>query len=139
MRRRRDNENGRQDEMSIMVAEHEIPLMVAAYQAGISGLDPEKILAAAVKMQSSLPQNTPGGGRVGNENIEAYLKYGYVPADGPLHERTSDTEEYAYDDWTVGQLALALGHKELAETFLTFAELAKRLRYQNRLCPPARG
>jgi predicted alpha-1,2-mannosidase len=104
--------------LSIMVAEHEIPLMVAAFQAGISGLDSEKILEAAVKMQTSLPRNTPGGGRVGNENLEAYLKYGYVPADGPLHDRTSDTEEYSYDDWTVGQLALALGHKDVAETFL---------------------
>ena len=104
--------------LSIMVAEHEIPLMVAACQAGISGLDKEKVLAASVKMQTSPPQYTPGGGRVGNENLEAYLKYGYVPADGPLHDRTSDTEEYAYDDWTVGQLALALGHKDVAETFL---------------------
>jgi predicted alpha-1,2-mannosidase len=104
--------------LSIMVAEHEIPLVVAACQAGISGLDKEKVLAASVKMQTCPPQNTPGGGRVGNENLEAYLKYGYVPADGPLHDRTSDTEEYAYDDWTVGQLALALGHEEVAEIFL---------------------
>ncbi len=104
--------------LSIMVAEHEIPLVVAACQAGITGLDPERILAAAVKMQTSLPQNTPGGGRVGNEDLEAYLKYGYVPADGPLQGRASDTEEYSYDDWTVGQLALALGRKDVAETFL---------------------
>lgn len=104
--------------LSIMAAEHEIPLMVAACQAGIPGLDKEKVLAAAVKMQTSPPRSTPGGGRVGNEDIEAYLKYGYVPADGPLQGRISNTEEYAYDDWTVGQLALALGHKDVAETFL---------------------
>ena len=103
---------------SIMVGEHEIPQMVAAYQAGIKGLDAKKTLAAAVKMQTSLPQDTPGGGRVGNENIKAYLKYGYVPADGPLKGKTSDTEEYAYDDWTVGQLALALGRKDIADEFL---------------------
>jgi len=70
--------------IDVMVAEHEIPLMVAAYQSGITNLDAEKILAACVKMQTSLPQNTPGGGRVGNESLESYLKYGYIVADGPL-------------------------------------------------------
>ena len=70
--------------LSIMAAEHEIPLLVAAYQSGIKGLDAEKILAASVKMQTSPSQDTPGGGRVGNEDLEGYLKYGYVPADGPL-------------------------------------------------------
>jgi predicted alpha-1,2-mannosidase len=104
--------------ISVMVAEHEIPLMVAAYQSGITGLEPEKILAAAVKMQTSLPQSTPNGGKVGNENLAGYLKYGFVPVDGPLRGHPSNTFEYAYDDWTVAQLALALGHENLAETFL---------------------
>lgn len=108
--------------MKLIVSEMEWPLstrlMVAACQAGIKGLDGEKVLAAAVKMQTTLPQDTPRGGRVGNENLEAYLKYGYVPADGPLKGRTSTTFEYAYDDWTVAQLAQALGHQDLAKKFL---------------------
>jgi predicted alpha-1,2-mannosidase len=108
--------------ISVMVAEHEIPLMVAACQAGISGLDPEEILAAAVKMQTSMPRSTPGGGKVGNENLAGYLKYGYVPVDGPLKGHPSNTFEYAYDDWTVAQLALALGHNELAMRFFERAQ-----------------
>ena len=104
--------------ISVMVAEHEIPLMVAAYQAGIGHLNPEEILAAAVKMQTSMPCSTPGGGKVGNENLAGYLKYGYVPEDGPFKGHPSNTFEYAYDDWTVAQLALALGHQDLAMKFL---------------------
>ncbi|HTV41628.1 MAG TPA: GH92 family glycosyl hydrolase [Candidatus Sulfotelmatobacter sp.] len=104
--------------ISVMVAEHEIPLMVAAYQSGISGLKPKEILAAAVKMQTSMPQKTPNGGKVGNNYLAGYLKYGYVPADGPLKGYASDTFEYAYDDWTVAQLALALGDEDVANHFL---------------------
>ncbi len=104
--------------LSIMAAEHEIPLVVAARQAGIPGLDAEKILAAAVKMQRTSSQETPGGGRVGNEDLAGYLKYGYVPADGPLKGQTSNTEEYSYDDWAVAQLAQALGRRDIAAEFL---------------------
>ena len=117
----------------VMVAEHEIPLMVAAYQHGLN-VDGEKILAASVKMQTTLPRNDlPAGGAAGNENLENYLKYGYVAVDGPggpaggygpgggngwKTPNTSNTEEYAYDDWCVAQLALALGHEDTAKTFL---------------------
>jgi predicted alpha-1,2-mannosidase len=104
--------------ISVMVAEHEIPLMVAAYQSGLTNLDADKILAAAVKMQTTLPRATPGGGHAGNENLAGYMRYGYVPANGPMKGRTSNTYEYAYDDWTVAQLALALGQKDLAAQFL---------------------
>lgn len=103
--------------ISVMVAEHEIPLMVAAWQGGLTNLDGEKILAAAVKMQTTLPQKI-GTGRAGNENLKGYVKYNYVPSDGPDKGRVSNTYEYAYDDWCVAQLALALGHNDIAEKFL---------------------
>ena len=114
--------------ISVMVAEHEIPLMVAACQHGVKGVDRNKVLEAAVKMQTTLPQLYPHGGAVGNENLENYLKYGYVAEDGPVVKGPvkgewrkawcSNTYEYAYDDWCVAQLALALGRKDLAEQFL---------------------
>ncbi|HEX4121855.1 MAG TPA: GH92 family glycosyl hydrolase, partial [Verrucomicrobiae bacterium] len=104
--------------IDVMASEHEIALLVAAYQAGLKGSDSAKILDACVKMQTSLPQKTPGGGRIGNASLKGYLQYGYVPADGPLKGKTSDTFEYAYDDWCVAQLARALGHKDLVDTFL---------------------
>ena len=109
--------------ISIMVAEHEIALLVAASQHGVKGLDRAKILEAIVKMQTATPQQLPGGGRAGNENLGNYLKHGYVAPDGAQPGDwkgpwCSNTHEYSYDDWCVAQLALALGRKDLAETFL---------------------
>jgi predicted alpha-1,2-mannosidase len=113
----------------VMVAEHEIALLVAAYQHGVKGVNGEKALAAAVKMQTALPQLFGTNGAVGNENLENYLKYGYVADDGPVvigmeggKAWTSNTLEYAYDDWCVAQLARALGRKDVAETFLKRSE-----------------
>ena len=78
-------------------------------------------------MQTTPPEHYPGGGAVGNANLENYLKYGYVAEDGPIgpggkaewgRAWTSNTYEYSYDDWCVAQLALALGRKDIAAEFL---------------------
>lgn len=55
-------------------------------------------------------QTTPArkvfNGFAGNRDLEHYLKYKYVPSD---LGRCSNTMEYSFDDWTVGQFAKALG------------------------------
>ncbi|UIR57685.1 GH92 family glycosyl hydrolase [Sphingobacterium sp. SRCM116780] len=89
----------------VMVAEHEIPLIVSAYQMGIRDFDSEKAFEAANKMQTT-PAQPVAGGFAGNRDLKAYLKYGYVPTD---KGRFSNTLEYAYDDWTVSQFAKSLG------------------------------
>jgi predicted alpha-1,2-mannosidase len=113
--------------VSIMVAEHEIALLVAAYQHGVKGIDKEKILESIVKMQTTMPMKQPGGGWAGNENLGNYLKHRYVAMDGKQPGDwkgtwSSNTYEYAYDDWCVAQMAKALGKKELTETFLKRSE-----------------
>lgn len=110
----------------VMVAEHEIPLLVAAHQHGIKGLDANKILAASLKMQTSLPQKLSSGGAVGNEHLANYLQHGYVAIDGPAPSELakwrrpicSNTFEYAYDDWCVAEMARSLGRRDVADTFL---------------------
>ena len=97
----------------VMVAEHEIPLLVGAYQMGVKGFDPEKVLQAAVKMQTT-PGRKVFKGFAGNRDLAAYMKYHYVPYD---LGRFSNTMEYSFDDWTVGQLALALGHEDIYKRF----------------------
>lgn len=97
----------------VMVAEHEIPLLVSAWQMGIRNFDGERVFEAAKKMQTSLPQRV-GNGLAGNRDLAAYLKYQYVPAD---KGRFSNSLEYAYDDWTVSQLAKSLGKEEEYKVF----------------------
>src|SRR5690606_11750474 len=89
----------------VMVAEHEIPLLVSAYQMGIRDVDAEKVFAAVKKMQTTLPERV-GDGLAGNRDLAAYLEHNFVPGD---KGRFSNTLEYAYDDWSVAQLAKALG------------------------------
>jgi len=92
--------------LPVMVAEHEIPLIVSAYQMGIRDFDEQKAFAAAYKMQTTPAQKVGSAGFAGNEDLEAYLKYKYVPYD---KGRFSNTLEYAYDDWTLAQFAKSLG------------------------------
>ncbi|WP_208112363.1 GH92 family glycosyl hydrolase [Pedobacter metabolipauper] len=97
----------------VMVAEHEIPLIVGAYQMGIRDFDAEKALEAVHKMQTT-PAQKVGLGFAGNRDLESYMKYKFVPYD---KGRFSNTLEYAYDDWTVSQFAKSLGNKTIADEF----------------------
>ncbi|MEG0560611.1 MAG: GH92 family glycosyl hydrolase [Muribaculaceae bacterium] len=97
----------------VMVAEHEIPLMVSAYQMGIRDYDCEKAFDAMKKMQTT-PATQVAGGFAGNRDLVSYMKYHYVPIE---EGRFSNTLEYSYDDWTVGQMAKALGKYDEYNTF----------------------
>ena len=89
----------------VMVAEHEIPLIVGAYQMGIRDYNVEKAFEAVKKMQIT-PAREVGGGFAGNRDLVPYLKYKYIPYD---KGRFSNTLEYSFDDWTVSQFAKSLG------------------------------
>ncbi|HEY9341653.1 MAG TPA: GH92 family glycosyl hydrolase [Hanamia sp.] len=97
----------------VMVGEHEIPQMVSAYQMGIRNFDVNKVLEAAVKMQTT-PAQKVHSGFAGNRDLVEYEKHKYVPSD---KGRFSNTMEYSYDDWTVGQLAKTLGKTDLYHKF----------------------
>lgn len=97
----------------VMVGEHEIPLIVSAWQMGIRDFDAHKALEAAVKMQTT-PARKVYKGFAGNRDIVTYMQHKYVPYD---KGRFSNTMEYSFDDWTVGQLARSLGDEETYRTF----------------------
>ncbi|MCC6286495.1 MAG: GH92 family glycosyl hydrolase [Chitinophagaceae bacterium] len=97
----------------VMVAEHEIPLMVSAWQMGIKDFDAHKVLSAAVKMQTT-PAQKVYSGFAGNRDLNTYLQHHYVPSD---KGRFSNTMEYSFDDWCVGQLAKSLGDSAMYKTY----------------------
>lgn len=98
----------------IMEGSHELALLVAAYQKGIRK-DGEAIYEAAYQMVTTPGQELSCGGAAGQHELSSYIKYGYMPSEAGVVSKTLD---YAYDDFCVGQLAKALGHKKEAAYLL---------------------
>lgn len=99
----------------IMEGEHEIALIVGAYQKGIRNFDAGKAYEAMKKIQMVQGRQQGCGGFAGNFDLPSYMELGYVPVeDGSV----SHTLEYAYDDWCVAQMAKALGKNDDYEYFL---------------------
>jgi predicted alpha-1,2-mannosidase len=83
-----------------------------AYVKGVTSFDAEgayKILRAA-----AMDSTAPAGGRGGRNHVEAYMKYGFVPAE-ESGGSVSHTTEYANDDFALASFAEALGHKADAD------------------------
>ena len=99
----------------IMVASHSIPLIVSAYQKGIRDFDVETAWEAVFHQQTVPGHKYECGGTVGNEQLESYMKLGYVPTEDIY---VSNTLEYAYDDWCTSQLAKSLNKTDAYQTFL---------------------
>ena len=121
----------------IMVASHQISLLTNAYHKGIRNYDVDKMYEAITKIQTEPGRPHEGGGYVGNRNLKDYKELGYVPDDaGPV----SNTLAYAYDDWTVGQMAKALGKEKDYKTYTkrafnyknVFDDSVKYMRRKNR-------
>jgi predicted alpha-1,2-mannosidase len=106
----------------IMDAQHHKALIVSSYMKGIRDFDVQKAWRA-IKHDFTTPDTIPAsGGHVGSRSLRAYMQYGYVPdEDGP----TSNTLEYAYDDWTAAQFAKVLGKKEDEQYFMKRSESYK--------------
>jgi predicted alpha-1,2-mannosidase len=96
----------------VMVAQHQQSLIVSSWQKGIRDFDAERAWRA-IKHDLTTPGiAVPNRGFAGNRHLAAYLEHGYVPEEvGP----TSNTFEYAYDDWAAAQFARALAHLDDAK------------------------
>lgn len=90
----------------VMVAMHPVSQILGAWQSGIRDFDLETAYEGLRKMMTVSPQYYKGGGTVGVEHLEPYMKYGYIPYGKGL---VSNTMEYAYDDWCLSRMARLLG------------------------------
>ena len=103
----------------VMVAMHMVSQIWGAWQSGIRDFDLETAYVGLKKMLLTPPQHYEGGGTVGVEHLVPYMKYGYIPQGMGL---SSNTMEYAYDDWCLAQMAKYLGYEEDYTYFLKRSE-----------------
>ncbi len=89
-----------------MIGYHAVPVIADAYMKGIRGYDANEALEAMVASASYGPY----------DGIAQYRELGYVPIDEE-GEAASKTLEYAFDDWTIAQVAEAMGRKDVAAEF----------------------
>ncbi len=120
----------------VMTGASSTPFIVSAYQKGILDCDLELIYEALKK--NHMPDGMMGHSGYGHYSnkgggIESYIEKGYVPyplpdGDSGFHQDGAGlTLEYAYQDWTLAQLAKELGKKDDYIYFMKRSENYKNL------------
>ncbi len=84
-----------------MIGYHSVPVIADGYLKGVKGFDPERAYQA-IKTTAMNPHY---------DSVAEYARLGWVPFDHE-NESVSKTLEYAYDDYTIAQMAKALGKTE---------------------------
>ncbi|MBT8257467.1 MAG: GH92 family glycosyl hydrolase [Bacteroidia bacterium] len=104
-----------------MIGYHAVPVIADAYLKGIKDYDADKALEA---MMHSADQNHLG--------LESYKALGFIPVEEES-ESVSKTLEYAYDDWTIAQMAQAMKKDDIYEKYI------KRAQYYKNVYDPESG
>jgi predicted alpha-1,2-mannosidase len=98
-----------------MIGYHAVPVIADAYLKGIRNYDVEKAFTA---MKHSATRDKLG--------LDSYKKFGFIPVEIES-ESVSKTLEYAYDDWTIAQMAKSLGKETDYKTYLERAQYYKNV------------
>lgn len=99
-----------------MIGYHAVSVLADAVAKNTTDANLNQMLAASIS-SSNLKYY---------DGIEYYLKYGYVPED-KSDASVSKTLEYAYDDWTIAQIAKKIGDKETEAEYLKRSENYKNV------------
>ncbi|WP_461140260.1 GH92 family glycosyl hydrolase [Spirosoma pomorum] len=88
----------------VMIGSNSASIVADAYLKGARGYDINTLYEAVLKnSENAGPIST-----LGRAGVDYYNKLGYVPYDVKINENAARTLEYAYDDFTIYQLAKAL-------------------------------
>jgi predicted alpha-1,2-mannosidase len=98
-----------------MIGYHAVPVIADAYLKGIRSYDAEKAFEA---MKHSATRDKLG--------LDSYKNFGFIPVEKES-ESVSKTLEYAYDDWTIAQMAKDLGKENDYKTYLERAQYYKNV------------
>ena len=98
-----------------MIGYHAVPVIADAFLKGIRGYDTENAFEA---MKHSAFQDKLG--------LKSYKKIGFIPMEEES-ESVSKTLEYAYDDWTIAQMAKAMGKEDDYRLFSRRAQHYKNI------------
>ena len=90
-----------------MIGYHAAPVIADGYLRGVKGFDAERAYEA-LKTTAMNPDY---------DGLASYRKLGWVPCDEE-DESLSKTLEYAYDDWSIAQMAKALGKHDDYDYFM---------------------
>ncbi len=120
----------------VMTGASSTPFIVAAYQKGIRGYDIDLAyeglrknhMVGGIMERAGYEHRSNGGG-----GLSYYIDRGYAPypnrdknANGGHRNGANQTLEYAYQDWTLAQMAKAMGKEEDYELFMQ-----RSLNYKN--------
>ena len=98
-----------------MIGYHGVPVIADAYLKGIRNYDIEKAFKA---MKHSATRDKLG--------LDSYKNFGFIPVEKES-ESVSKTLEYAYDDWTIAQMAKDLGKENDYKTYSERAQYYKNV------------
>ncbi len=99
-----------------MIGYHAAPVIADGFLNGVRGFDAEHAYEA-IKATAMNPHY---------DGLASYRKLGWVPCDEE-DESLSKTLEYAYDDWSIAQMAKALGKQADYDEFMKRAASYKNL------------
>src|SRR3546814_7784611 len=116
-----------------MIGSNSANLIADAYINGVRGFDAETLYDAMIKNATTSegrPKDKKGRvvGAVGREGVEYYNQLGYVPYDVGINENAARTLEYATADFSISQMAKALGKTADAKSEEHTSELQSLMR-----------
>ena len=116
----------------VMIGSNSANIIADAYANGVRGFDVNTLYAAMVKNATTSqgrPVDKQGNvvSAVGREGVEHYNRLGYVPYDVGIHENAARTLEYATADFSLSQLAKALGKTADAQLYASRAQNFRKI------------